>query len=371
MMKKYFIDKIDWEFYLERNMPLFLAAGFIKIYGPLLKKFTGFGFFNRLFIYKKDRYIFYQSSREVIMGHTHYLKMAEKNPKKLLGLAAKAKTLNLEADILLNKFKGEINFKNARENYNKILKKCEEIILFGTVMPYKILAAFDYEIERGKDIKKFGKIIKVFEKLRGETRYPQIVSVIFKSLWKTAAYFSGVNDYSLFSFFTPQEIGKLLKNPNNYKLKQKLTEIKKRKKLCLFYGDPKKDLIVFEYRREFINKIDKTNIIKGIKKIKGKTAFKGYAKGRVRVINKAEDMRNFRKGEIIVSINTSPSLLPAILKCGGIITNEGGMMCHAAIISRELKKPCVIGTKIATQVLKDDDLIELNADKGIVKIIRN
>ena len=53
-----------------------------------------------------------------------------------------------------------------------------------------------------------------------------------------------------------------------------------------------------------------------------------------------------------------------------IITDEGGLTCHAAIVSRELKIPCIVGTKIATKVLKDGDLVEADANKGIVKIIK-
>jgi len=56
-----------------------------------------------------------------------------------------------------------------------------------------------------------------------------------------------------------------------------------------------------------------------------------------------------------------------IKKCGALVTDEGGMACHASIISRELKKPCVIGTHNATKVLKDGDIVEVDADKGIVR----
>ncbi len=51
--------------------------------------------------------------------------------------------------------------------------------------------------------------------------------------------------------------------------------------------------------------------------------------------------------------------------------DEGGITCHAAIVSRELKKPCIIGTRIATKVLKDGDLVEVDANKGIVKILKS
>lgn len=67
---------------------------------------------------------------------------------------------------------------------------------------------------------------------------------------------------------------------------------------------------------------------------------------------------------------TSPWYLPAMKKATAIVTDEGGITCHAAIVSRELKKPCIIGTKIATKVLKDGDLVEVDANKGIVRIIK-
>jgi pyruvate,water dikinase len=58
-------------------------------------------------------------------------------------------------------------------------------------------------------------------------------------------------------------------------------------------------------------------------------------------------------------------------KAAAFITDEGGITCHAAIVSRELKKPCIIGTKIATQVLKDGDLVEVDANNGVVKIMNS
>jgi len=57
-------------------------------------------------------------------------------------------------------------------------------------------------------------------------------------------------------------------------------------------------------------------------------------------------------------------------KAVAVITDEGGITCHAAIVSRELKIPCIVGTKIATRVLKDGDKVEVDADKGVVKIIK-
>ncbi len=80
-------------------------------------------------------------------------------------------------------------------------------------------------------------------------------------------------------------------------------------------------------------------------------------------------MAKFKENDILISINSTPSLTPAIKKAAAIVTDEGGRGCHAAIISRELKKPCVIGTKYATKVFKDGDLVEVDAEKGIIKKI--
>lgn len=101
--------------------------------------------------------------------------------------------------------------------------------------------------------------------------------------------------------------------------------------------------------------------------IKGTVASKGdIVQGKVRITIK-ENIASFQKGEILVTVMTSPEFMPAIQKAKAIITDEGGVLCHAAIVSRELNKPCVIGTEIATKVLKTGDLVEVDAEQGIVR----
>ncbi len=102
----------------------------------------------------------------------------------------------------------------------------------------------------------------------------------------------------------------------------------------------------------------------------GQAAFKGKVSGRVRLVFKREDMGKFKDGEIIVSPMTEPGYIPIMRKALGFITDEGGLLCHAAIVSREMRKPCVIGTKIATRILKDGDMVELDATNGVVRIIK-
>ena len=68
----------------------------------------------------------------------------------------------------------------------------------------------------------------------------------------------------------------------------------------------------------------------------------------------------------MVSISTNPSLVPAMRNAAAIVTNTGGVTCHAAIVSRELKIPCIIGTNMATKALKNGDKVEVDANKGII-----
>ncbi len=104
--------------------------------------------------------------------------------------------------------------------------------------------------------------------------------------------------------------------------------------------------------------------------IKGQIAMKGIVKGRVIIILKKEKIKDILPGEILVTAMTTPDYLPAMQKAVAFVTDEGGITCHAAIVARELKKPCVIGTKIATKVFKDGDLVEVDANKGVVRKIK-
>ncbi|MFA6099944.1 MAG: PEP-utilizing enzyme [Patescibacteria group bacterium] len=81
-------------------------------------------------------------------------------------------------------------------------------------------------------------------------------------------------------------------------------------------------------------------------------------------------MVNMTQGDVLVASMTRPEMLPAMKKASAIVTDEGGVTCHAAIVSRELNIPCVIGTKIATTMIKDGDRVEVNATQGIVRIIK-
>ncbi|MFA6307585.1 MAG: PEP-utilizing enzyme [Patescibacteria group bacterium] len=103
--------------------------------------------------------------------------------------------------------------------------------------------------------------------------------------------------------------------------------------------------------------------------VRGRTAFKGKVQGIVKVINKIKEADDLKEGEILITSMTDPRYVPAMKRAGAIVTDEGGITCHAAIVSRELKIPCVIGTKVATEIFKNGDMVEVDANSGIVRKI--
>ncbi|KKS78517.1 MAG: phosphoenolpyruvate synthase, partial [Candidatus Azambacteria bacterium GW2011_GWE1_42_9] len=118
-----------------------------------------------------------------------------------------------------------------------------------------------------------------------------------------------------------------------------------------------------------VNKAKTTDKKTATEDIKGVVASAGKlvaVNGTAKIIFREDDFSKIKKGDILITKETSSDFLPAIIKAKAIVTDLGGILCHAAIVARELKKPCIVGTKIATQVLKDGDSIEVDLKNGTV-----
>ncbi len=106
-----------------------------------------------------------------------------------------------------------------------------------------------------------------------------------------------------------------------------------------------------------------------VSEFKGTCASRGYAKGPVRIIRTIHDLGKMQKGEVLVARMTRPEMMVAVKKAVAIVTDEGGITSHAAIVSREMGIPCILATNVATKILKDGDIIEVDANNGIVKLL--
>jgi len=148
--------------------------------------------------------------------------------------------------------------------------------------------------------------------------------------------------------------------------------LNERIKFSVYYQKGKKGIIYTgDKAKKFLKSQNFEKIeIKKVDHLEGTSACPGKVKGLVKIINVPEEMGKMEKNNVMVSHTTFPALVPAMKKASAIVTDDGGITCHAAIVARELKTPCVVGTKIATQVLKDGDKVEVDANKGGVKILK-
>ena len=101
--------------------------------------------------------------------------------------------------------------------------------------------------------------------------------------------------------------------------------------------------------------------------INGMVASKGFVRGYARVTMIAKDAKEIKPGEILITSMTTPDFVTSMKRAAAIVTNEGGILCHAAVVSREFGIPCIVGTKLATKIFKTGDLIEVDGELGIVR----
>lgn len=222
------------------------------------------------------------------------------------------------------------------------------------------------ELQLSKESRNLLKITELFSYMQDERKKYVLMSTYYQHLFiKEFAKRLVLEEQDLFYSYLHE-----IKDCIDQKKKLNLETINKRKKATLVIftlegyeilnGEDAENL----HRQIFVNDISKTE------QIQGTIASKGSATGIVKIVKKTHDFINFQEGDILVTSMTRPEMVILMEKAAAIVTDEGGITCHASIVSRELKKPCIIGTKIATQALKDGDVVEVNANEGFVKILK-
>lgn len=232
-----------------------------------------------------------------------------------------------------------------------------ELVLHSTIIPYFILPA----------MKEFGvedaDIAERCEKLRAVSMYPRFFDHVVLPSARSILKMANI-DEALLPFVTYQEL-----IDNDFSQAAERKEHHDQGERFVYQNlSGKEDIFWFNDTDAIVAELE--NISHDEKTIQGRCAFPGKVRGTVCVVLSRDGSDAvFNEGDILVTINSSPNLITLIQKSSAIITDEGGITCHAAIVSRELGKPCIIGTKIATKVLKDGDFVEVDAEKGIVRII--
>jgi len=163
-------------------------------------------------------------------------------------------------------------------------------------------------------------------------------------------------------YLTPFELENILKN------KEELISIAQtRQKGSLILLNKDGYAICLKDELSEINLDDFFKDYSDVKEVKGTSACIGVVKGVARIVLGSEQFANFQDDDILVTNQTTPDFVPLMKKAGAVIAEQGGVTSHAAIVSRELGVPCVVGVKDAMRIFEDGEEVEVDADSGIVR----
>lgn len=251
---------------------------------------------------------------------------------------------------LLQQEKAWGKYERSEENYTKEICLAKE----------KIIKQFNLST----DIVELGKLLAKIAYLKSAR-----VDASWFFYWSVEPYFKALAKEKYFSFsqiqfLKPEEITDLLRGQE---ISNELPNARKKMYVMYFhnqiieefFGQEAKDIFNYLKQSTEDKPEDTTTLI-------GETGSPGKVTGIVKIIEKATEIGKMNKGDILVSHTTNPTLVPAMKLAAGIVADIGGVTSHAAIISRELGIPSVVGTKNATRVLQDGDRVEVDANKGIV-----
>jgi len=108
-----------------------------------------------------------------------------------------------------------------------------------------------------------------------------------------------------------------------------------------------------------------------LESLEGVVANLGKYTGKIKLVTSLEDIGNVIEGDIIVTTNNSPLFSLAFMKAAAIISEKGGSLCHLAIVSREMNKPCILSVENASSILKEGMIVEMDANNNKITILEN
>lgn len=345
-----------WNKYWATPYSITNCVMFGRQYTKFCKKELGIGFSEVHFIFKKGIATVFRDENE----NNKFSKKMAISFKKDHKLAIKIinKTLKIQSNLLEIFRKKEILTPSF---FNKFVR------LYDTFLPYFLATAWGANT---LDIKKDKELLKILSDNRKLTEKFYADSEKFlHRYFDFIAKKEKIENKEILSTLTDSELKIYLKN----KKLPSFNILRNRFNLSLVSSKKGKSAVCYGNKaNKKINqlKLENYSVNENISILKGNVAFGGKVSGGVKIVIDPKEVSAFKKGEIFVTTMTRPEWISAIKKAKAIITDVGGILCHAAIVSRELKTPCIIGTKIATQVLKDGYLVEVDANKGLVRILK-
>jgi phosphoenolpyruvate synthase/pyruvate phosphate dikinase len=344
-------SKINWQKVVTREYP-FLWADYTNDAYKKMESVVGTTLHYNLFFGEQDTLNIYRDPKDVERSY----KLIDKVAKKISTLETMMDTYDKLVAKNYQLFKEIPNLKNKLEIKQKLIELDKNFL--QTVMYFLFFVFLGYGADK-PNIKKFlKKHGQRFDKLRMRTidmdmkrEFPKCFSKYDKALLGLTAY---MKRQELLAFLKTGKIDK--------------AKLKQRTKNYLLIT---KDLKSKEYKLADISQVLKTELAHlkidtQTKIITGQAACLGTARGQAVIVLSQKDYHKIKAGDILVTTMTKPDIMPYLKKVKGIVTNDGGALSHASIISREMKIPCLTGTKYATDIIKDGENLLLEVAKGVI-----
>lgn len=348
--------KLFWKKVVTREYPYIWATYTIECY-QVMKSMVGTTLENNLFYGEGPILSIYRTDEDVQRSYKMIQDLVKNDPDHVVEMMNTHELLVKKVYELLD----EIELENVRDKVRDRLLEFDQLWV-RTVSHYLFFVFMGY----AGDLEGIHSFIsehkKRFEDIRNKYTIDVDVNERYPLLFEK--YKAGFGE--LAGFMSPRELRDLLQDKS-----VDLEKIKSRKERYLI------KMVGSDVTEYYNNDIDSVlskefghlKIDKDKKEIKGSVAYRGKVVGRARLIFTKSDYNGIEGGDVIVTPMTKPNIVPYLNKASAIVTNDGGALCHASIIAREMKKPCIVGTTCATDLIKDGDMVEVDAERGVVRIL--
>jgi phosphohistidine swiveling domain-containing protein len=330
-----------------RDISFLTCTIFTYTHLDAFKKIFNWGGFSIIFWFgKKDgQVIFYKSIKEYAL----FGKEIGGRYLKDVGYAEKV------ADILI-KMSDEINaFIRENKNVEQLSDKWDAFYIM-----YRDFFAYHQSIYWPSEY-----LLKIKPSFADKGKIDKIIGILDKAYKYNERVIPSVDQY-----FSELGIGHLSCDEAREGV-AKYKKMKNEKRSVLLFNNGVQ-ILPFEKAKEIYEAVEneRTRYLGDSGVIKGQGVSAGVVKGKVKLITDMGQLKDCETGDILVTSQTRPQYNNFIKNVAAIVTDEGGLLCHASMLAREFKIPCVVGTKNATKFLKDGDLVEVDAENGTVKIIK-
>lgn len=346
-------NQYDWEKrWMERNN-LLTASLTGEQYHYAHKKKWGVSFDHSFFLYREGIVTCYQLISENTTYGSHIAHELERNPS----------LADEWCEELMRKTSAVLTYLSAPSE--NVLKKASYEAFVRLFDAYLAILIAIIRVPNYLPKTLLDTTLVILQRARAETEtaYAQVDTFLSSSLI-TLAHKEN-RDPTLMQLLYADEAGTYFKNeslPTD-------AELSKRSPLSGLYFENGKCTVVNGEEAVLFEKLvaEKSAPASGI--VNGSTAVKGIVQGTTRIVYDPQKIDNFQTGDILITSMTNPEFVPLMKKAGAIVTDGGGILCHAAIVARELGKPCVINTQVATTTFKDGDRVEVDATAGTIRKI--